>query len=140
MEITLIESADGVWYAPDVGNNRELPESKQARALIVPMTGREMQRLEEQGFKMSRGAKLNIGHNLNKTREAIIARCVREIVNLTVRRKGQEPVAVTDGVALNKLAGMGMADLIAADILEAIKDHSLLEEGLEKKSDSPSVS
>jgi hypothetical protein len=46
VEITLIDAPEGVWYAPDIGDNREKPQDEQMRALIVPMLCRELQKLE----------------------------------------------------------------------------------------------
>lgn len=134
MEIKLIKSTEGVWYAPDIDDNREKPESLQMRALIVPMSGHEMQRLEEQGIKFTRG-KLNIGARINRVRQAILTRCVQKIVNLKIENE-----QIETGAALVSYSGYGPVDMLILDIFEAIKDHSILEEGLSKKFGSPSVS
>jgi len=143
MDITLIEAAEGVWYAPDIGDNRELAEEAQMRALIVPMSGHEMQRLEEQCLRLTRGSKLNLGKRLNRVKAAIVSRCVKRFANLRVNDERQKPATVReirDGAELVGFAGYAPIDAIVEDLCEAIKDHSMLEEGMAKKSVPPSVS
>jgi hypothetical protein len=134
MDWVIKNTEQGVWYAPDIGDNRERPVERQMRCLIVPMSGGDMQRIEDQGLRLTRGGKLNLSR-MHKVRVAIVSRCVQEITGLRVRdeRKGGEVVDIHNGQELAELAGYGPADALTTELFEVIKDHSLLEEGLEKK-------
>ena len=134
MEITILSQPEGVWYAPDVFDNREKPEDQRVKMFILPATGREIQRLEEQGLRLNRRGGIDLGKRMNQARAALVSRCVQEIANLPVRDASTGVVKhVENGEQLVALAGNAVADDLIRDAVEAIKDHSVLLEGVSKK-------
>jgi hypothetical protein len=91
-------------------------------------------------LRITRAGKLNIGQRLNRVREAILKKCVKEIRGLRLRDKQGAITEIKTVDALLTFAGHAMVDAILVDLFDAIKDHSLLEEGFEKKSEAPSAS
>jgi hypothetical protein len=139
MELCNYES-ESVWYVPDYRDNREMPEDEQFAVRVVPMSHRDYQQLEEKHGGAIRNAKVNALRRYHKLRADVITRCVLEVEHLTLR-------TVRKGGAVDEVEIKTGAELVAAapgdmleDILGAIKDTSLLTEGVRGKSDSLSDS
>jgi len=128
---------ESIWYSPDYKENRDLPDDQQFSVCIMPMSKRQLHRLEEKHSQLSRSGKVNYVKRYNKMRSEILESCVTEVRHLTlVVSKGgvKSQVAIESSEDLIKHA----PDVILDDILNVIKDQSLLEEGMPGKSDSQS--
>jgi hypothetical protein len=133
--------SEAVWYRPDFHDNREESKKNPMRVLLEPMSGAEYRRIEEQHGGVKKGG-VNFTHRHNVINADVIRQRVKEIENCSVDVVGKDRVRTKANITtpgdLLKYAG-GAEDLLQ-DIVNAIRDHSLLEEGLEKKSDSRSDS
>jgi len=128
---------DSVWYSPDYKENRDLPDDQQFSVCILPMSRKQLHRLEEKHSQLSRSGKVNYIKRYNKMRTEILSSCITEVHHLTlVVSKGgvKSKVAIESSDDLIKYA----PDEILDDILSSIKDQSLMEEGIAGKSDSQS--
>jgi hypothetical protein len=130
---------EAIWYAPDIGDNRQQCEDDRFAVLIKPATAQQLRRMEERHGKVTRG-KMNFTRRYNAIRAEVISTCVLEIRNLFMMAAkvdgSRERREVKDPIELAKVAGEPLLE----DIMDAIKDQSLLEDGLLGKSDSPSAS
>jgi len=128
---------DEARYAPDYRDNRDLPEDKRFFVTVVPMTGPEYRQLEESHGKLTRGGNINYVRRYNKLRARAITKCVTGVENLTLTevKNGQKTSSmITTG---KRLAEIAPAEILE-DIIDAIKNQSLLADGLVGKSDSQS--
>lgn len=136
MELTIFAS-DAVWYSPDYKDNRDLPEDQRFAVEILPMTAHEMRRVEESHGKITK-AKINFSKRYNAIREAVLRRCVSNVKNLFVsevcggKRTRKE---IKDVSGLVQIA----PEEVLEDIFTAIKDNSILDDGIVKNSDAPSA-
>jgi len=139
MEIHSYES-ESVWYAPDYKDNRELPEADQFRVRLVPIPKPDYQKLEAAHTTLKKISKRQVLLRFNRMKESIVAKCILEVENFHHRiykeDGSSEVVPITTGQELVTHSPEEIVD----GILSALKDQSLIEEGLRGKSDLPSVS
>lgn len=134
----MIENADeSVWYAPDIDDNRSLPEGDRFAVRISPMSAAEYRRAEDRLGMTKLGRKVNFTARYNAMREEALRKHVLEVRGLRVTRsRNGERTAeeIRDVNGLLGLANPQAREAIAEDIYSAVKDHSLLEDGLLGKS------
>ena len=140
MELTSFEE-EAVWYAPDFHDNRELEAEDRFEVLIQPLPRRDLQRLQEahQG-SLHKGKRTNVMRRYHKMRDQAIAKCVLDVRNLSWRRvvKGEVRTETIDSADALLASTAPAVDEIIEDIMSALKDQSVLEDGVRGKSDSPS--
>jgi len=130
---------DTVWYAPDVGDNRDKHEVDQFAVELTPMSAAEMRRIEESRIGKVTRAKFNWVRRYNASRVDVLGRCIKRVRNCTavVTKGGVETrTSITAGADLLTIAGEELLE----DLIGALRDQSRLAEGLVGKSSSPSVS
>jgi hypothetical protein len=138
MALELFEStSDRVWYRPDIEGNRALPAEHAFAVEISPMTAAEHRRSEERLGLTKLGKRVNFTARYNALREDVLRHHVHAVRGLRIsREKDGQRVAedVTDVGGLLELGNPQALETIVEDIYSAIKDHSLLEDGLLGKS------
>lgn len=130
LEITQIHDSDGIWYCPDIQDNRELPEDERFSVLIVPMTAEQMRRVEESHGTVTK-KKINFTRRYNRVRGDTLAKCIRDVEGCRVKilKNGKEEIRIIKtGQALVEVVN----EEILEDIYQALRDHSLLEQGMKK--------
>lgn len=137
MEIHSYE-ADWVWYVPDFKTNRELPEDEQFRVQLVPLSKRDYQKLEAGHLALKKLSKKQIAERYNKMKEHVVAKSVMNVENLShvvIKKSGER---VVEDIKTGEELAKHVPEEVIEDIISALKDQSLIEEGLQGKSDSPS--
>lgn len=135
------EHEDGVWYAPDFGSNRDLPQADQAAVCIVPMSAREMQKLNQANIIKSRSKMSDPFASMQRReaakREMVLRERVVGVRNCWIydRATKTEKRAETAEEFLDAVMKSTNAAVLSLleDILNAIVNESTLEEGLAKK-------
>lgn len=123
-----------VWYAPDIMDNLAKKEENRFAVSLMPMSRQEIQRIEEGNSKLTPGKKVNLTKSWNKSRDLILRKCIAEVRHFAWTPKGQERIQVTTGVQL-LACGRPEIEGVLEELLKAIKDQSILAEGLLGKSD-----
>lgn len=144
---TLKQIEDEVWYAPDIGDNRDPDKEPDQRfaVRIVPMTAAEMQKLTEvHAGKVTRGSKYNWLKRYHAARDKILQRCASAVRNLNVEVVRNGATTTKSITTIDELIAFAHpdspADKVLEELVEALKDHSKLDEGLVGKLSSPSDS
>ena len=127
---------DAVWYIPDIDDNRE--DAEPFMVLLSPLSAADMRKLEQFGlgkFTKKGTTEINFMERAQQLQERIIKERVLEVKNYAVMlesAEGKEEVFTpTNGKELLKAimqAGASEA-IILDDIVEAMKDGSMLDEG-----------
>lgn len=137
--------SESVWYVPDVGDNREDPDP--FRVLIEPLSARELKAMERKinrqltrGVKRSVDVSAMVDMSAENTAREILTNRVKQVYGYCIQD-------VARGGILEPTTGSDLFDAlyrddapaeeldILNDIIEAVKDHSKLSEGLLEKSD-----
>lgn len=132
---------DVVEYVLDIGDNRT--EDDPFTVELEPISGEEMMKIERGMGKMTRGSDMNFMTRAHMTRDKIIKERVKGVRNYEVEDNAGVVFTPTNGEELLravKIAGASEVDLVLDDILEALKDHSKLSEGLAKNFNTQSES
>lgn len=139
---TLKQIEDTVWYAPDIGDNLEKHETEQFAVQLATMNAAEMKRLTEARAGKVTSGKYNWLRRHHQVRDEILTRCVKSIRNLSMEtvKDGRATISKITKVAelIEAAAPDSPADTVLEQILDALKDHSKLAEGIVGKSVSPS--
>ena len=127
---------DAVWYIPDIDENRD--DVDPFMVLLSPLSAADMRKLEQLGLgKVTKKgtAEINFMERAQQLQERIIKERVLDVKNYSVMlqsTEGKEEVFTpTNGKELLKAimqAGASEA-VILDDIVEALKDSSMLDEG-----------
>tara|TARA_A100001391_G_scaffold199581_2_gene182802 strand:+ start:375 stop:797 length:423 start_codon:yes stop_codon:yes gene_type:complete len=127
---------DAVWYIPDIDENRD--DVDPFMVLLSPLSAADMRKLEQFGLgKVTKKgtAEINFMERAQQLQERIIKERVLDVKNYSVMlqsAEGKEEVFTpTNGKELLKAimqAGASEA-IILDDIVEALKDTSMLDEG-----------
>lgn len=136
---------DGEWYTPEFQGNREKPAEMRAEFYLLPLTKGEKQALEREVTVGKRSR--NVVRVLEDAQAAKIRTTLQKRVtgfrNVFKPGVNGEPVPVEspkDFVAvLDRLPAQDAEDLID-ELIAALTDRSVLEEGLLGNSDSRSAS
>lgn len=135
---------NATWFYPD---GYAADEDTPFRVLLTPMTGADLRRLERDGFGHLTKKKVNLGEMIQARINKIISERVEKVEGYALLLKDVEFAHGKDldaegywwpvnGAELVQAVEWGSAgDIEVLDkIFEALKDNSVLEEGLEGKS------
>lgn len=130
-------AATGVWYAPDFRENREKPEDEQMAVRILPLTGRELKKVQAEMKSSIRPKKagdvLNaIEERENKVKDEILKSKIAEVRNLKSRTADGTITEIKDSAGFVEVCLSGPAELLGllSEVFDAIIDQSKLSEGM----------
>lgn len=141
MDLVYVE--DAVWYAPDLGDNRDRPEAEQFAVLLKPLSASEMKRKRDSGAaisakKIRKGSSINFDSKYAESRARILTACILEVRNCTfvhvINGQPQRKTVTTGGELVQYAAHR---DDLLEDIYAALQDQSELLESVLGKSISP---
>jgi len=131
------QSVEGVWYAPDFEDNRDLPEEHQAAVKIIPVSARRFKEIESSNLMTSRAQKSkDAGAYLARREWALKRKTLEEsIVDLrnwkSEDESGQTKELKTPKELLDALEHAEDASMLAilSDVYNAAVSRSALDEG-----------
>jgi len=126
---------DEVWFVPDIGDNRI--SDKPFKILIEPLTYAEYQAATEDvdeelsNLKAEDIKKIGVTARFWRLREHVLRQSILDFANgtVTITEDGKERIDALNSVLFIQYA----PDELQTHVFLAIKDHSRLAEGLEKK-------
>lgn len=141
MRIREARKADGAWFVPDVGDNRQ-NETDPFRVWITPMTYAEKRQLEVEtlGEPLRKQRGESFLARAHRFQDQLFVRHVEKVENYGIRRIDGSVFMPKDGKELMAVLmeqDDGEAETIVSQILDAIRDSSVLEEAAVPKSGSP---
>lgn len=135
MYVTNFIELTEVWYKPDYGKNRELSEDECFRVLLQPLTYHEIRKIEELHTSVSNTTgKSEARTDYEAVMCAMLRKSVKKIENAVIRfpNTGEQKAIdnIEDLIKYDKGA-------VLTDIFMSLRDHSKLNEGIKKNSNTP---
>lgn len=135
-----LDHPDGVWFAPDIDDNRERLEPERAAVLLTPMSAREFQAHQQSQVISSKKRVKDVGAYLERREFAVRLKCldarVKAIRNWHVADKAGTRELRTWAELRDALLNSTEAAHISVihEIFAALTEHSSLEDGIIRES------
>ena len=135
-----LDHPDGVWFAPDLDDNRERPEPERAAMLLVPMSAREFQAHQQSQVLVTKKRMKDVGAYVERREFAVKLKCldarVKDVRNWFVEDKSGKRELKTWAELRDALLGSADAVHLAVinEIFGALVEHSALEDGALRES------
>lgn len=131
--------ADGIWFAPDVGDNRDHPDDTRTEVLISAATQNDLNRLQRAAKKKHTSRDDDDPVVLRHATDLLFLERVLDLRNWQIE---EEPIGSVEALleALRSEVFSAVGTEIMGQITLAIMRDSTMEDGARKNSSSPSDS
>jgi len=128
-----LDADEGMEFEPEFNENREQPEEKRMVFVIIPMTNRRRKVYDKlQKHKLvGKKTEQELQTNTHFVQEKIFNASVLRTINVSIRNPKTKELNTTPDVELLYSA---LPPELTLEILRAIDDYSVLEEGIKKQS------